>query len=422
MAPIKYKAAQIASSPWDPYKVLDIYHNNGRTLSCVGTAKTQWGSRCRWQFFSDASLPIHAYLDAMAACDPGVISRKQLEALAKLCLCPDNHQYQAAEKAEEWYEKISEILNKRDETAALIENVDRLKMLLQNAVDDNKKLQQRTEGALEAERAARSIEVERLNRQLRNVQTDFEKHRVEKAAELDGLRNRLQANSTLLEEARVTDAKRVRDVDELKDQLEQSSTYTETAKQATEKEIDRLKAELEASSTILSKAQTKASSRIDDLRRRLKVSDERLEEQKRTSSQVTDNLDQQLKDSNKQLDTLRTANLKDTMELDRLRRQLQDLSDEYTNNKTVSSSRISDLQQQNHILKARKYFNAFRTQVKLITKQKQIEQAESTNAALFKQSERLMERIGDMDGQLAEQNVRFRRSIVGVRAPANFSF
>ena len=414
MAPIKYKATQIASSLWDPYKVLDIYHNNTRTLSCVGTAKTQWGSRCRWQFFDGASLPIRAYLDAMAACDPGAISRKQLETLAKLCLCPDNHQYQAADKAGEWYEKISELLNERDETAALIANVDRLKMLLQNAVDESKKVEQRLEGLLEAERAARLIEVEGLNRQLKNVQTDFEKHKVEKAAELDGLLNRLQANCTLLEEARSTDVKRVRDIDALKYQLELSSINTEIAKQATEKDIDRLEAELEASSTTLSKAQTKATSQIDDLRRRLKDSDERLEEQKRTSSQTIDNLNQQLKDSNKQLDTLNTASSKDAMEVDRLRRQLRDLSDEYANSKTINSSRISDLQQQNHTLKAQKHFNTFRKQVELIAKQKQIERAENTNATLSKQSGRLMERVGDMDKQLADQNVRFRQSTVGI--------
>ena len=406
MAPIIYKATQVTTSSWDPYKTLDIYHNNGRTLSCVGTAKTQWGARCRWQFFSDASVPINACLNAMAACDPGTISRKQLEALAKLCLCPDNHQYQAVDKAGEWYEKISELLNERDETATLIANVDRLKALLQNAVDENRKLEQRSKDALEAERAARVIEVWQLNRQLGNVQTDFEKHRVEKAAELDGLLNRLQANSALLEEARVTDVKRLRDIDELKDQLEQSSTNTESAKQATEEIIDKLKAELEASDTVLSKAQMKVSSRIDDLRRRLKVSDQRLEDQKKTSVQAIDDLNQQLKDSNKQLDTLHTASSRDTMDLDRLRQQLQDLSDEFANSKITSSSRISELQQQNHTLKARKHFNAFRMQVKLITKQKQIEQAENTNAALSTQNRRLMERIGDMDKQLGDQNVK----------------
>lgn len=413
MAAVEYEATQIASSLWDPYTVLDVYHNNGRDLSCVGIGRS--GFRCGWRFLRTAAYePIHKRLGTMAACDPGAISRDELEALARLCLCKENHQDQAAEKAGEWYEKISELLNERGGTAALIANVDRLEMLLQNAVDENKKVEQRLEGALEAERAARLIEVERLNRQLRNVQTDFEKHRVEKAGELDGLLNRLHANSTLLEEARSTDVKRIRDINELKYQLEQSSINTETTKQATEKDIDRLGAELEASNRILSKAQNKASSRIDDLRRRLKDSDERLEEQKRTSSQIIDNLNQQLKDSNKQLDTLRTASSRDTMDLDHLRQQLQDLSDEYTNSKTISCSRISDLQQQNHTLKARQHFNAFRKQVELITKQKQIEQAENTNATLSKQSGRLMERIGDMDKQLADQNVRFRGSIVGI--------
>ena len=410
MAPMNYKAAQTninATPQWDPYKVLDIYHNNNRTLSCVGTSRTNWNSRCRWQFFSDVSLPILASLDKMAACNPRTITQKQLKSLAELCLCRQNHQDQAAQKVREWQVKIADFLDEYDRTATLIARVDQLNLLLQNALDENSKLKQRVEDALQADEAARAKEFEWLNRQVGDVRAEFEKYRMSTAMDFNALMEQLQASSTDLKDARIANEEGSREIDELKGQLKQGNAHSEAVKQATEKQIDGLKAEVEASNIRLSKAQTEASSRIDDLGRRLKASEECLEEQERTSSQAIGSLTQQLRDSKKELDTLKIASAKDVMNVDYLHQQLQDLSKEYADSKTKSASRISDLQKENHTLKVRAHFNRFRMQAQLVVKKKQIEQEKSTNATLSEQNGRLMERIGVMNRQLADQSVSF---------------
>ena len=343
----------------------------------------------------------------MAACDPRTITQKQLKSLAELCLCQQNHQYQAAQKAGEWQVKIAEFLDEYDRTATLIASVDRLKLLLQNALDENSKLKQRVENAMKADDAARTNEVERLNRQIGDVRTEFEKYRVSTTTDFDALMERLRASTIDLEDARIANKEKSREIDELKGQLKQGNAHSEAVKQATEEQIDGLKAEVKASNALLNMAQTKASSRIDDLRRCVKVSEERLEEQERTSSQTIGNLTQQLRDSKEQLDTLKIASAKDVINADHLRQQLQDLSKRYADSDTKSTSRISYLQKENHILKVRAHLDRFRMQVKLVSKQKQIEQKESTNTALLEQNGRLMERIGDVDMQLADQSVSF---------------
>ena len=413
MAPITYRnredqiAVRQTTPAWDPYKLLGIHDHKNRGFSCVGTAETQWNSRCRWQFFDYDSTPIAARLDAMAACDPSNISQKSLESLARLCLCPQNHQKEAPEKAREWYDKITVFLAENARTAALTADVDRLKLLLQDSLDENERLEQRMEGAVTAERTARTNEVERLFRQLKGVQADFEKLKVTKETEVDGLMKRLIASSANLEEARVTKVRRSRELDDLKDQLKQSDANTESAKQAAEKEINGLKIDLEWNTTLLNDAKRTASSQIDDLKKQLKESERCLKEQERTSSQDIVKLDEQLKDSNERLEALRTAGSQDTKDIDHLRQEVRRLSKQYDDSKIKSNARISHLQQHNETLNAQKHFNAFRSQVHLIIKHKRLEQAERANAELTEQSDRLMEQVGDMDQQLADQNVSF---------------
>lgn len=417
MAPINYRENQIAvrktTPAWDPYKLLSIHDHKNRGFSCVGTAETQWNSRCRWQFFY-ASAPIAARVDAMAACDPSEISQKSLESLARLCLCPDNHQKEAPEKAREWYDKITVFLDERARTAALTADVDRLKLLLQNSLDENERLEQRVEGAVKAEKTARTNEVERLFRQLKGVQADFEKLKVSKETEVDGLMKRLITSSASLEEARVTKFRRSRELDDLKDQLKQSDANTESAKQAAEKEINGLKIDLEWNTTLLNDAKRTASSQIDDLKKQLKESERRLKEQEQTSSQEIVKLDEQLKDSNERLEALRTAGSQDSKDINHLHQEFRRLSKQHDDSKIKSNAQISHLQQQNETLNARKHFNAFRSQVHLIVKLKRLEQAERANAELTEQSERLMEQIGDIDQQLADQNVSSLRIRVWV--------
>lgn len=92
---------------WDPRKVLDLDPMAG-TFTCVGSAPTKGHVRCRIRIDIMACSAAVEVLNEMTAIDivRGSECTNELIRLAELLLCQTYHQYQAHEKAQDWFLKI----------------------------------------------------------------------------------------------------------------------------------------------------------------------------------------------------------------------------------------------------------------------------------------------------------------------------
>ena len=123
---------------------------------------------------------------------------------------------------------------------------------------------------------------------------------------------------------------------------------------------------------------------------------------KTASSKEKEQLVQEVKKRDERFETFRTASSK---EREQLVQEVEGMKKQHDDSKRKSNARLSKLQQQNQTLKVQKNCKAFVAQVQLFVKQRRLESAESANAALSDQAERLVEQMGILDRQVADQSV-----------------
>ncbi|KAK5655096.1 hypothetical protein OQA88_5995 [Cercophora sp. LCS_1] len=88
---------------WDPGNLLQITDpDNPVEIRCVGRAQSRFDARCRWTLDEPDRLAIRSRLGAMAASPPSKVASKDLESLAKLCLCHQYHYDQWKSVSRRW--------------------------------------------------------------------------------------------------------------------------------------------------------------------------------------------------------------------------------------------------------------------------------------------------------------------------------
>lgn len=93
----------MADTYWDPANLLQITESdNASEIQCVGRARSRHNARCRWTLYDSDTTAILRKVKELAASPPSKVAERDLEGLAKLCLCHEYHSGQWLEVAQRW--------------------------------------------------------------------------------------------------------------------------------------------------------------------------------------------------------------------------------------------------------------------------------------------------------------------------------
>ncbi|KXX73686.1 Reticulocyte-binding protein 2 a [Madurella mycetomatis] len=93
----------MADTYWDPGNLLQITESdNASEIQCVGRARSRHGARCRWTLCGPDATAILRKVRELAVSHPSKATQRDLENLAKICLCHDYHSSQWFEVAQRW--------------------------------------------------------------------------------------------------------------------------------------------------------------------------------------------------------------------------------------------------------------------------------------------------------------------------------
>lgn len=93
----------MADTYWDPGNLLQITESDAALeIQCVGRARSQHNSRCRWTLCGADASAILRKVQKLALLPPSEVTQHDIETLARLCLCQKYHSTQWLEVAQRW--------------------------------------------------------------------------------------------------------------------------------------------------------------------------------------------------------------------------------------------------------------------------------------------------------------------------------
>jgi hypothetical protein len=112
------KTVTMADTYWDPANLLQITDSyTSLEVQCIGRAKSRHNVRCRTTISGSDATAIMAKVRKLAAIPPTKVTQQDLESLAKLSLCRDNHFSQWYPLAQRWKPVVARAAKHHDRLA-----------------------------------------------------------------------------------------------------------------------------------------------------------------------------------------------------------------------------------------------------------------------------------------------------------------